>query len=313
MSGCHRPVLLMEALHALAIEPTAYYVDATYGRGGHALGLLHQLNSNGRLLALDRDPAAVADAQQRFAGDRRFCSVQAPFSRLAEVVRAHFGETGVQGVLLDLGVSSPQLDDAERGFSFHRDGPLDMRMDPNSGLSAADWLYSVSEAELAAVLRKYGEERFAKRIARAIVQARLQAPILRTGQLAAIISAAVPSREPGLHPATRSFQAIRIVINGELDELAAVLEQARQVLTVGGRLVVISFHSLEDRLVKRFFRRHAQADDLPPDLPVPAALSQATLRSVGKPTRASAAEVALNPRARSAIMRVAERVSEGAA
>ena len=311
MSSQHRPVLLMQALQGLAIQPNGRYIDATYGRGGHAAAMLEQLNAEGRLLALDRDPSAVADAHERFAGEQRFCIVQAPFSQLAEVVEARFGEVPtVQGVLLDLGVSSPQLDDAKRGFSFHHDGPLDMRMDPTVGVSAANWLQTIAESELVAVLRHYGEERFSKRVARMIVQARNEAPIVNTGRLAAIISAAIPNREAGLHPATRSFQAIRIAINGELDELAAVLEQAKRVLATGGRLVVISFHSLEDRLVKRFFRQHAQADDLPPDLPIPVHYNNASLRIVGKPVRASATEIASNPRARSAIMRVAERLAE---
>ena len=308
MTDQHRPVLLAEALQALAIKPAGHYVDATYGRGGHSQAILEQLGADGSLLALDRDPAAVADAHTRFSGNQRFNIIQAPFSRLTEVVETHFGDTKLHGVLLDLGVSSPQLDDAERGFSFHHDGPLDMRMDPSVGVSAADWLQTVSANELIAVLRNYGEERFAKRIARAVVQARSEAPIVRTGHLAALISDAITTREPGLHPATRSFQAIRIAVNGELDELAIVLEQVLQVLAVGGRIVVISFHSLEDRLVKRFFRRHSQADDLPPDLPVPAHYSNASLRIISKPVRASLAEVSVNPRARSAIMRVAERL-----
>ena len=307
MESPHRPVLLIEAIAALAIQKNGVYVDATYGRGGHAAEILTRLGAEGRLLVLDRDPVAIADAKQRFAGDSRVLVWQAPFSGLRELLHSQ-GVKTVQGVLFDLGVSSPQLGDASRGFSFQHDGPLDMRMDPSRGMSAAEWLQTATESEVATVLREYGEERFYKRIARAIVQVRAVSPITTTRQLAAIISAAVPSREPKQHPATRSFQAIRIQINRELDELAAALEQARSALALGGRLVVISFHSLEDRLVKRFFRRHSQADNLPPELPIPASYNRASLRLISKPVRPSAAEIAANPRARSAVMRVAERM-----
>lgn len=304
----HRPVLLAEAVAALAVHEDGCYIDATYGRGGHAQAILANLGTAGRLILLDRDPQAIADARQRLGHDKRVIIKQASFSKLSEILQDASLQGGVQGVLFDLGVSSPQLDDAQRGFSFQYDGPLDMRMDPTEGVSAAEWLHSVTETELAKVLREYGEERFHKRVARAIVNARTETPITRTRQLAGIISAAMPKREPGQHPATRSFQAIRIKINCELDELSTALEQAKNLLAAGGRLVVISFHSLEDRLVKRFVRRHAQADDLPSDLPIPASFSQASLRAIGK-ARPGVAEIAANPRARSALMRVAERLA----
>ena len=308
MELLHRSVLLAEAIEALAIQADGIYVDGTYGRGGHAVEILARLGTAGRLWVLDRDPLAILDAERRFANDGRVLVRQAPFSRLLELLNEQ-GVKTVHGILFDLGVSSPQLDDASRGFSFQNDGPLDMRMDPSRGVSAADWLQTATEAEIISVLRDYGEERFAKRIARAIIQARAVSPITTTHQLAAIISTAIPYREPKQHPATRSFQAIRIRINQELDELSVALEQARRAVIPGGRIVVISFHSLEDRLVKRFFRRHAQADDLPPELPIPASYSQASLRLIGKAKRPSAAEAKNNPRARSAVMRTAERVA----
>ena len=248
----HRPVLLKEAVDALAIQADGVYLDGTFGRGGHATAILNALGPSGRLLAIDRDPDAARCARQCFAADDRFYFEQTSFSQLADVV-ARWSLTGnVQGVLLDIGVSSPQLDNPQRGFSFSKDGPLDMRMNPESGLSAADWLMAASEKELSNVFKELGEERFHLRIARAIVKARQIAPIVSTVQLAKLIAANVPSRERGKHPATRSFQAIRIFINRELEELEAALAQALQVLTAQGRLVVISFHSLEDRVVKRF-------------------------------------------------------------
>ncbi|HXH03905.1 MAG TPA: 16S rRNA (cytosine(1402)-N(4))-methyltransferase RsmH [Candidatus Competibacteraceae bacterium] len=304
----HRSVLLDEALAALRVRPAGRYVDATFGRGGHSAALLAALGPQGRLLALDRDPAAEHHAWAHFGADPRFSFVRSPFSRLAEQVRAWLPEGKVDGILLDLGVSSPQLDDPERGFSFTKDGPLDMRMDPAGGPSAAEWLATATEAEIDRVLKELGEERFHRRVARAIVEARRQAPLTRTLQLAQIVAAAVPSREPGKHPATRTFQAVRIYLNRELEELAAALEQAVELLVPGGRVVVISFHSLEDRLVKRFLRRQAQGVELPPDLPVPECERGATLRLVGKAIRPGAAEVAANPRARSAVLRAAERL-----
>ena len=304
--GFHHPVLLQEALEALAVREDGIYVDATFGRGGHAAAILEQLGPRGALYAMDRDPEAIA-AAQRFATDRRFHITRGSFAMLGAMAQAAGIDGRVSGVLLDLGVSSPQLDDARRGFSFHGDGPLDMRMDPDQGESAADWLNRAGEQEIVRVLKDYGEERFARRIARAILAARAEAPILRTGRLAEIISAAVPRREPGRHPATRSFQAIRIHINHELEELETVLPRAVEVLAPGGRLVVISFHSLEDRLVKRFMRRECKGEELPLDLPV-TGTTQGRMRLVGKARRADESELQHNPRARSAVLRVAERL-----
>lgn len=304
----HQPVLLAEALAGLKVQPSGWYLDATFGRGGHAAAILAALGPEGRLLALDRDPAAAASAHERFGADPRFGFVQCRFSRL-EAQAAAYGVLGkLAGVLLDLGVSSPQLDDPARGFSFSHDGPLDMRMDPEFGLSAAAWLARVSEAELARVLAEWGEERFYRRVARALIAARRQAPITTTGRLAALAAAAVSSREPGRHPATRTFQAIRIAVNDELGELQAALDQAVQALAPGGRLAVISFHSLEDRMVKRFMRAQAHGQEAPLDLPVRGEPSGATLRLSGRPIRPGAAEIAANPRARSAVLRVAERL-----
>jgi 16S rRNA (cytosine1402-N4)-methyltransferase len=305
----HQPVLLTETLAALEIAPDGRYIDGAFGRGGHAGAILERLGPDGCLLALDRDPAAEECAYRRFGGDRRLVFARRPFSRLAEVV-AEQGWTGrVNGILFDLGVSSPQLDDPARGFSFTRDGPLDMRMDPTTGCSAAEWLTRVTEAELARVLAQFGEERFHRRIARAIVIARHQGPITTTGRLAGIVAAAVPTREPGKHPATRVFQAIRIMVNDELKELSAVLPQTVRILAPGGRLAVISFHSLEDRLVKQFMREQAHGREWPLDLPVTGAPEGRTLRLVGRLLRPGSVEAAANPRARSALLRVAERLA----
>ncbi len=306
MSGTgHVTVLRDEAVAALHVRPEGVYVDATFGRGGHSRAILARLGSAGRLIALDRDPEAIAAAAM--VQDKRLEAVHAPFAQLASVLRAR-GVEKVDGVLLDLGVSSPQLDEVARGFSFRMEGPLDMRMDPSQGRTAADWLATVDERELAEVIADYGEERFAKQIARAIVAARARGPLDSTRLLSQIVAAAVPTREPGQDPATRTFQAIRIFINQELEELSLVLPQCVSLLKPGGRLVVISFHSLEDRIVKRFMRREAHPDTLPPKLPVKAAdLPQPRLRLIGKPVRPGAAEIAANPRARSAVMRVAER------
>ena len=305
----HRPVLLEEALHALNIKANGYYVDGTFGRGGHSGELLACLDKDGRLLALDKDPTAIVEAIHRFGKDARFVIRQASFANLKQEVTTLGWLGQVDGILLDLGVSSPQLDDASRGFSFQKDGPLDMRMDPSQGPSAATWLGEAREQDIARVLKEFGEERFAKRIARAIVKARAEKAITTTGQLAAIVAAAVPTREPGKDPATRSFQAIRIFINKELDDLQACLEEVLEVLRPGGRLVVISFHSLEDRLIKRFIREQEKGDRFPPDLPVTQVQLRPRLRSVGKPVRPNEEEVRANPRARSAIMRVAERLA----
>ncbi len=305
MTQRHVPVLLEEAVHALAIRPDGIYVDATFGRGGHSRAILARLGTGGRLLALDRDPTAVAAAAD--IADPRFRIVHAPFSELAKVLHEH-GIEHIDGLLLDLGVSSPQLDTAERGFSFRHDGPLDMRMDPTRGPSAAEWLSEVDEHELAQVIRDYGEERFARQVARAIVQARAVAPLERTRELAQVIATAVRKREPGQDPATRTFQAIRIHLNREFEELEAALHQGLQHLAPGGRLVAITFHSLEDRIVKRFIRDHSTVPDHLARLPLREdQLPPRALAPIGRAARASAAEVAANPRARSAHLRVAER------
>ena len=300
----HRPVLLEEAVAALAIRADGVYVDATFGRGGHSRAILERLGPAGRLIALDRDPQAVAAARE--ITDLRFSIVHAPFSELAQVLDRQ-GIEQVQGVLADLGVSSPQLEDAARGFSFRADGPLDMRMDPTRGVSAADWLATATEQQIREAIGGYGEERFAKQVAKAIADARAREPLVRTEQLAAVVAAAVRTREAGQNPATRTFQALRILVNRELEEIAMMLPQASARLAAGGRLAVIAFHSLEDRLVKRFLRA-CSSDSLPADLPIRARdLPQPPFRLVGKALRASAAEIAANPRARSATLRAAER------
>jgi len=300
------PVLAQEAVAALAIRPEGVYVDATFGRGGHSRLILAQLGARGRLVALDRDPDAIDVG--RTLKDARLTLVQSTFSRLGAVLD-ELGVVQANGILLDIGVSSPQLDDATRGFSFRFDATLDMRMDPGSGLSAADWLATADEKEISEVIRTYGEERFAKSIARAIVAVRQKEAVRSIGQLANLIAATVKRREPGQHPATRSFQAIRIYLNRELEELSNVLPQCVDRLHPGGRLAVISFHSLEDRIVKRFMRDESEGEQAPRRLPIPAAmLKPGRLRRVGRAQRASDAEVAANPRARSAVLRVAERV-----
>jgi 16S rRNA (cytosine1402-N4)-methyltransferase len=256
----HTPVLLDEVLAGLSVQRDGRYCDATFGRGGHTAAILAALGPEGRVVAIDRDPEAIAAGQARFGAEPRLTLVWGSFGRLEERVRAAGLEGGLQGVLLDLGVSSPQFDEARRGFSFMQDGPLDMRMDYESGQSASQWLARASERELVDVLRTLGEERFARRIANRIVAAREVEPITRTRQLADLVAAAVPTREPGKHPATRTFQAIRIHVNGELDALEAALPQAVRLLEPGGRLAVISFHSLEDRIAKRFIQRETQGD-----------------------------------------------------
>lgn len=304
----HLSVLLEESVQALAVEPSGTYIDGTFGRGGHARAILARLGPTGRLLGIDRDPEAIATARALEESDARFRAVQAPFSDIANAA-AGAGVLGtVQGILLDLGVSSPQLDTPGRGFSFTADGPLDMRMDPNRGESAAAWLARADQGEIARVLRDLGEERFAGRIARAVVSARTDAPIDSTLRLAGIVARAVPTREPGKHPATRSFQALRILVNDELGEIERCLDQVCGLLACAGRLVVISFHSLEDRIVKRFMRREALGPTLPKRVPVRASEVRGRLRIVGKPIRPSQAEVQANPRARSAVLRVAERL-----
>jgi 16S rRNA (cytosine1402-N4)-methyltransferase len=303
----HVPVLLEEVLQALNLRPDGIYVDATYGRGGHAQEMLRRLGPQARLVALDRDPQALEDAHSRFGRDKRFEIHRGPFSMLGEIVRS-LGLAGrVNGILFDLGMSSPQLDDARRGFSFRLDGPLDMRMDPAAGESAAAWLNRAEEPEIAQILREYGEERFSRRIARSIVRARAEQPIATTTQLRDIVAGAVPTRERGKDPATRTFQAIRIFINRELEEIGQVLPQAVKALAPQGRLAVISFHSLEDRLVKRFLRHEVQGEELPPGLPVFPSHFQSRLRLIGKAIKPGETEVRRNPRARSAVLRVAER------
>jgi len=300
----HSTVLLHEAVEALQIKPEGVYVDGTFGRGGHSRLILEKLGAAGRLIAFDKDPAAVAAGQA--IADPRFVMVHSGFTHLAEVLRK-MSVARVDGVLLDLGVSSPQLDDQQRGFSFRFNAPLDMRMDTSSGQTAAEWLATVDEVLLGEVIRDYGEERFAKQIARALVAARQEHPIDTTHQLSDVIAKAVRTREPGKNPATRTFQAIRIYLNQELEELARVLPQCVDCLKSTGRIVVISFHSLEDRMVKHFLRDMAQGDKLPHKLPIRAVdIPAGRLHLVGKAVRATAEEVAANPRARSAVMRVAE-------
>jgi len=301
----HIPVMLQEALEGLAVKQSGRYLDGTFGRGGHARAILGQLGPDGRLLLMDRDPQAIAEAEAAFAGDARVCIRRGNFADLAAWPAT---EQGLDGVLLDIGVSSPQLDEAERGFSFMADAPLDMRMDPESGESAADFLARADEKEIADVLWRFGEERFSRRIARAIVAQREAQPIRCTGELAQLVERVLGRREKGKHPATRTFQALRIQVNGELDALEKGLEGALERLRPNGRLVVISFHSLEDRVVKQFIRsqsgvRPAGRRHLPPPEAPPA-----RLRAVGKARFPGAAEQAANPRARSAVLRVAERL-----
>ncbi len=305
----HITVLLEEAVDALVQDAAGVYVDGTFGRGGHSARILERLAPGGQLLAIDKDLTAIAAARSRFGEDPRFAIAHASFADLDQLVLERQWQGKVTGILLDLGVSSPQLDEPERGFSFLHDGPLDMRMDQSRGPSAAEWINSADEAEIARVLKDYGEERFARRIARALVLAREQAPIERTARLAQIVKEANPAWEKHKHPATRAFQGIRIFINNELGDLEAVLAQALDALAVGGRLVVISFHSLEDRLVKRFIRRHEKGDPLPRGLPVMDAALNKRLRSVGKAHKVGTDERDRNLRARSAVMRVAEKVA----
>ncbi|MBK6401692.1 MAG: 16S rRNA (cytosine(1402)-N(4))-methyltransferase RsmH [Rhodocyclaceae bacterium] len=303
--GGHATVLLTEAVAALAVKPEGVYVDATFGRGGHSRAILARLGAAGKLVALDRDPAAVAAG--RAIDDPRLRLVHSAFSRLGEALNElNVGQ--VDGVLLDLGVSSPQLDTPERGMSFRFDAPLDMRMDTTKGETAAAFLARAEQRDIEKVIRDHGEERFAHAIAKAVVAARREHGVSTTRQFAALVEKAVRTREPGLHPATRSFQALRIHVNRELEELSLVLPQCVDRLGAGGRLVVISFHSLEDRIVKRFMRDESQPPKLPSRLPVRAAeLPSPKLRLVGKAMHASDAEIAANPRARSAVMRAAER------
>lgn len=305
-AGSHKTVLLNEAVEALHIKADGIYVDATFGRGGHSRAILARLGHSGKLIAIDRDPEALASAAE--ISDSRLTAIQMEFGRIGRLV-AKADLAGVDGVLLDLGVSSPQIDSAARGFSFRFDGPLDMRMDPGHGISAAEWLAQASEQEIGEVIKRHGEERFAKQIAAAIVAARAAEPLGRTRQLAKLVGEAVRTREAGQDPATRTFQALRIFINRELEEVSLSLPQAARRLAPGARLAVISFHSLEDRVVKRFIRAMG-VPDLPRDLPLRASeMPLAVLEPVGRAVRASAAEVRANPRARSATLRTAERTT----
>jgi len=302
-------VLVDEVLEALAVRPAGSYLDATFGRGGHSERILAALGADGRLIAIDRDPDAIAAGRARFASEPRLRLVHGAYADLAQLVRAARPEISLlDGILIDCGVSSPQLDTAERGFSFRLDGPLDMRMDPGAGAPVSAWLASASFEEIRHVIATLGEERFARRIAAAIVREREAVPLLRTAQLAALIERAVPLREPGKHAATRSFQALRMWINDELGQLRRALTQALALLAPGGRLAVISFHSLEDGVVRDFFSACSSIDPALARLPVVPAAAQPALRLVGRKRRAAAAEVAANPRARSALLRVVERV-----
>jgi 16S rRNA (cytosine1402-N4)-methyltransferase len=309
----HVPVLLDEVLEALSLEAhrDGLFIDATFGRGGHSAAILQRLNEQGKLIALDRDPQAISAGRERFKQESRLTLVHCAFADL----RSALSDVGlielngkISGALFDLGVSSPQLDDAGRGFSFMRDGPLDMRMDNSTGISAAEWLAKISERELQTTISEYGEERFARRIASAIVNYRRENSIATTAQLAELIDSAVPTREPGKHPATRTFQAIRMAVNAELDQIQSALSQIVEMLAPGGRLCVISFHSLEDQLVKRFMQTNSQDDPMYAGLPHIPADKRAKLKRIGRAVHPGDAEVERNPRARSAILRIAEKV-----
>ncbi len=304
----HQSVLLAETIENLAIKADGIYVDATFGRGGHAQAILNQLGPTGRLLAMDKDPAAIAYAQARFGQDKRFTIYHGSFADVSAFLKKEQAYGKANGILFDLGVSSPQLDDPDRGFSFLRTGKLDMRMDSSRGIDAATWIAKVDEKELADVLWTYGEERYARRIANAIITVRQQTPITTTQQLAEIIAKAHPAWQKGKHPATQSFQAIRIVVNQELDDLTQGLAQSLEVLRVGGRLLVISFHSLEDRLVKQFMQQQERGDEIPAGLPIKHANVRAHFKRLGR-VKPSEQEIANNPRARSAVLRMGEKLS----
>jgi 16S rRNA (cytosine1402-N4)-methyltransferase len=311
VSQAHAPVMHDEVIAALAIKPNGRYVDGTYGRGGHARSILAALDDDGSLIVMDRDPQAIADARASLGADGRVTIIHDDYANLyARIAELDLLEE-IDGILLDLGVSSPQLDDAARGFSFQHNGPLDMRMNPQQGESAAEWLGHADEAEIARVLWEYGEERHSRRIARKLVEVRQSAPIEDTATLASIISSLMPRPKNNKHPATRSFQAIRIHINQELVQIEQFLQKVLDILKVGGRLLVISFHSLEDRLVKRFFRAQSTAAKIPRGLPLRDSEidSRIRLRNIGKAIKAGSGELSSNPRARSAVLRVAERVA----
>ncbi len=305
--GKHYSVLLKESIDALLVDDGGVYVDGTFGRGGHSKAILSELNASGRLIGFDKDPRAIEAGQSLHEEDSRFDIVHSSFADMkAQLVSK--GLEQVDGVLLDLGVSSPQLDEAERGFSFLKDGPLDMRMDNSKGQSAAEWIAEAEAVDIARALKEYGEERFSKRIANAIVEAREEQPITGTLQLAEIVSAANPKWEKGKNPATRAFQGIRIYINRELQDLEATLTDVLSIVKPGGRIVVISFHSLEDRIVKRFFRDQSKGKDLPKSVPVTEGMLDKKLKVLGKPIKASDSELEENIRSRSAVMRIAERL-----
>ncbi|MGQ8364804.1 16S rRNA (cytosine(1402)-N(4))-methyltransferase RsmH [Glaciecola sp. 1036] len=305
----HRSVLFDETIEALAIQPDGIYVDATFGRGGHSRGILTALSENGRLIAFDRDIEAI-QAAQALAQDKRFSINHCAFSEMLPVMQSQGLDGQVDGILMDIGVSSPQLDDATRGFSFMHDGPLDMRMDQSSGISAAEWLNTASLDDITHVLKVLGEEKFGRRIATAVVERRASKPLSTTKEFVQIIDQAVPVKDKFKHPATRSFQAVRIFINGELDELETALDSACHILKPGGKLVVISFHSLEDRIVKRFIKAKSQGQKLPARLPISQqeADKGKVLKSLSRAIKASAEEIQQNPRARSAVLRVAEKL-----
>jgi 16S rRNA (cytosine1402-N4)-methyltransferase len=305
----HTPVLGDEVLSALAIRPSGLYVDGTFGRGGHSARILEALGPQGHLIAIDRDPAAILAGQLRFAREPRIRLVHGESAQIAAIVHAQALAVTCDGVLFDFGVSSPQLDDPARGFSFREDGPLDMRMDPSRGEPVSAWLARANRDEMRDVIARYGEERFAAPIARAIERARSTAPLTRTLELAGLVAGAVRTREPGKHPATRTFQALRIFINDELRQIEQALQQSLGLLAPGGRLVAISFHSLEDRLVKEFIRRNSEPDPALAGLPMLPPQSQPPLRRIGRKQRASVQELQANPRSRSAVLRVAEKTA----
>ncbi|MFV2031606.1 MAG: 16S rRNA (cytosine(1402)-N(4))-methyltransferase RsmH [Gammaproteobacteria bacterium] len=307
----HAPVLHDEVMQQMNVQPGGVYVDGTYGRGGHARSILSRLDQSGRLIVMDRDPEAIKAAQDAIGKDSRVTILHDDYANLHQRLVAMEITESIDGVLLDLGVSSPQLDDAARGFSFQKNGQLDMRMDPSRGESAAQWLDRADEAEISRVLWKYGEERHARRIARKIVEVRQDRAIDDTASLSELISRCVPQGKHHRHPATRSFQAIRIHINQELAQIGRLLDSIFEILKIGGRLLVISFHSLEDRLVKRFFKKHSSKPRIPRGLPVRDAdlVASIRLKVIGKAIRAGITEVELNPRARSAVLRIAERTA----
>lgn len=305
----HQSVLLKEAVDALITRADGVYVDGTFGRGGHSREILERLSPDGRLLVIDKDPEAIAVARSMQEKDARLQFSHGSFADLHQMVAERFGDIRLSGVLLDLGVSSPQLDDATRGFSFMKDGPLDMRMNTERGQSAAQWLQSAAEEEIANVIYEYGEEKFSRRMARAIVKARAQAPITSTLQLAEIVKEANPAWEKHKHPATRAFQGIRIFINNELQDLSKALDESLELLEIGGRMVIISFHSLEDRVVKQFIQKQVRGDDFPPGLPVTQDQLNPRLKAIGKAAKVTAGQLDDNVRARSAIMRVAEKIA----